>query len=463
MHTVEELISVVPEPRQVRYQERGFIGFIHFTVNTFTDREWGDGTEDPSVFAPTALDPRQWARTAREAGMKGLILTCRHHDGFCLWPTRTTAHSVAASPCPTDVVGACAAACRAEGLDFGVYLSPWDRHSPVYGQGKAYDDVFVAQLTELLTGYGPVFCVWLDGACGEGPNGKKQVYDWDLYVRTVRSLQPDACVCVCGPDIRWCGNERGETRPAEWSVVDAALRDAEKVAEKSQHADDEIFRTLSSRDPDLGSREALAKAEALCWYPCEVNTSIRPGWFWHRREDGQVKSPETLFDLYERTVGGNAVLLLNVPPDSRGLLADPDVAALRALGGMIRGVYGRECTAEAELTTSSQAPGHAAACLLDPAMETCWSPETDGPSFVCLRFPGPRFLKRLVLQENILRSQRVEEFAVDLLENGAWTEAYRGETIGFRRILPVDRAVSGLRVRFLRSRGRVMLRRLQVF
>ena len=281
--TEEELTAVRPSPRQIRYQQRELIGFVHFTVNTFTDREWGDGTEDPAVFNPDRLDAGQWARAARAAGMRGLILTARHHDGFCLWPTKTTDHNISRSPFRGghgDVVAECAEACRAYGLDFGIYLSPWDRHSPVYGEGEAYDDIYVRQLEELLTGYGDIFCVWMDGACGEGPNGRKQRYDWERYYAAVRRLQSQCCICICGEDVRWCGNEAGQTRRAEWSVVDAALRDAEKVAAKSQHEDSDAFRKkVSSSEEDLGSREALEKADKLCWYPCEVDTSIRPGWF----------------------------------------------------------------------------------------------------------------------------------------------------------------------------------------
>ena len=273
--------------------------------------------------------------------MKGLILTCKHHDGFCLWPSRFTDHTVAASPFRQgrgDVVREAAESCRRGGLRFGIYLSPWDRHSPLYGTGKPYDDFFVSQLTELLTRYGPICSVWFDGACGEGPGGRKQRYDWDRYYRTIRELQQEACIHVCGPDIRWCGNEAGQTRPAEWSVVPRRTTDTEKIASASQQEDDPSFRLRPIRawDQDLGSREILADETDLVWYPAEVNTSIRPGWFWHAAENDQVKPLSMLIDIYEKSVGGNATFLLNIPPDRRGLFDDPDIRRLQEFGAYLR-------------------------------------------------------------------------------------------------------------------------------
>lgn len=280
MPTDQELIKVVPSKRQLAYQATEFYAFFHFGMNTYTNREWGDGTEDPEIFNPTEFDARQWVEAAKSAGMKGVILTCKHHDGFCLWPTKYTAHSVTASPWKNgqgDIVRDVADACREYGMKFGIYLSPWDRNQPCYGSGKEYNDYYISQLTELLTGYGDIFSVWLDGACGEGPNGKKQVYDWERYYACVRKYQPDACICVCGPDIRWCGNEAGDVRKSEWSVVPARTALAESVQEKSQQSDDAEFRQrkITSDMEDLGSREVLKGENDLIWYPAEINTSIR--------------------------------------------------------------------------------------------------------------------------------------------------------------------------------------------
>lgn len=224
----KRLTEIVPSPRQLRFQQLEFYAFIHFTVNTFTDKEWGDGTESPEIFDPVKFDPGQWVSAVKSAGMKGLILTCKHHDGFCLWDSKLTDHTVMHSPFGRDMVREVSDACKEGGIAFGVYLSPWDRNCPLYGKGKEYDDFFTGQLTELLTDYGDVFSVWFDGACGEGPDGKKQYYDWDRYYSLIRTLQPGACISVCGPDVRWCGNEAGHTRKAEWSVVPLRAKTARR-------------------------------------------------------------------------------------------------------------------------------------------------------------------------------------------------------------------------------------------
>lgn len=252
----KRLVQVVPSARQIAYENMEFFCFIHFTVNTFTGSEWGDGTEPESIFNPTELDARQWAKTAAEGGMKGLILTCKHHDGFCLWPSKYTEHSIKNSPYKNgkgDIVRETAEACREFGLKFGVYLSPWDRNNSSYGKGKEYDDYYLNQLTELLTEYGDIFVIWLDGACGEGPNGKVQKYDWQRYYKVMRELQPNAVISISGPDIRWCGNEAGEVRPSEWSVVAKDMTDPAITAALSQQEDNEEFRNrpLDETQTDL--------------------------------------------------------------------------------------------------------------------------------------------------------------------------------------------------------------------
>lgn len=284
----QRLTAVCPSPRQLALQQMEFYAFAHFTVNTYTGLEWGDGTEDPGIFNPLEFDASQWVSALKAAGMKGLILTCKHHDGFCLWPSKYTRHTVAASPFRGgrgDVVREVSDACREGGIKFGVYLSPWDRHQPCYGSGKEYDDYFVGQLTELLTGYGEIFAVWFDGACGVGPGGKKQAYDWERYYETVRRLQPGACMNVCGPDIRWCGNEAGSTRESEWSVVPRRMRDTEKIAADSQQADSEEFRQreVSATDMDLGSREILWGRQSLSGIPPRWTRPYAPDGFTTRR------------------------------------------------------------------------------------------------------------------------------------------------------------------------------------
>ena len=453
----ERLVSILPEPRQLAIQDMEFYAFVHFTVNTFTDREWGDGTESPQVFNPTRLDARQWVEAIRAAGMKGMILTCKHHDGFCLWPSKATDHTVAASPFGRDVVAEAARACREGGIKFGVYLSPWDRHDPRYGTGKPYDDYFVAQLEELLTGYGEIFCVWLDGACGEGPNGRVQRYDWSRYYQVIRRLQPNACINICGPDVRWCGNEAGDTREAEWSVVPLRARNTEKVADASQSSDDAAFRErpIRAQDRDLGSRALLADERELIWYPAEVDTSIRPGWFWHAAEDGQVRPLEKLIDIYEKSVGGNATLLLNIPPTSEGLFHENDVARLRELGDYLRRSYGENLIAgQARLTATAAAPGHGIDNARDEGEDYYMPAERGAPAQILVEWDSPQPIRRLVLMEQLRLSQRVEGYEVERLgPDGQWRVAARGSVIGHKRIVRLDGTPTpALRIRITDAR-----------
>ncbi|MGW0860258.1 alpha-L-fucosidase [Streptomyces sp. NPDC002690] len=432
------LSEIRPSARQLAWQEMEFYGFIHFGMNTMTDREWGEGHDAPALFDPSDLDADQWVASLKSAGMTGVILTCKHHDGFCMWPSDATDYSVASSPWrggTGDVVAEVADAARRHGLKFGVYLSPWDRTEASYGSGSAYDDFYVAQLTELLTRYGPVFSVWLDGANGEGPNGKRQTYDWERYYAVVRELQPDAVINVCGPDVRWCGNEAGETRPDEWSVVPRALQDAERTASVSQQADDgEFSRLVRSDDRDLGSRAALAGHESdLVWYPAEVNTSIRPGWFHHTAEDTQVRSVDELFTIYQRSVGGNSCFLLNVPPAADGRLRDADVAALGGLGRRIEEFRSRRIGATA--TVTSGIPGDVATAWPGRA-DTPWRPAaTDTRPAVTLTFDEPSTIEAVVLGEDITEGQRVEHVVVRGGLAGEWTTLAETSAVGYQRIL----------------------------
>ena len=294
--------------------------FLHFGINTFTDREWGDGTEDPKLFNPTNLDADQWVRTLKEAGFQMVILTAKHHDGFCLWPSRYTTHSVASSNWKDgkgDVVREVRDACTKYGMKFGVYLSPWDRNAPCYGDSPKYNQYFIDQLTELLTNYGEVHEVWFDGANGEGPNGKKQEYDWDRFYETIQRLQPKAVMAIMGDDVRWVGNEKG------WSAT--VLTPG--IYGRSEANNGQLG--ISNMSADLGSRAMLEKASELFWYPSEVDVSIRPGWFYHTYEDSKVKSVKQLMDIYCQSVGYNSVLLLNIPPDREGRINAADAQRLK--------------------------------------------------------------------------------------------------------------------------------------
>ncbi|MBM3900330.1 MAG: alpha-L-fucosidase, partial [Gemmatimonadetes bacterium] len=315
-----------PSAQQLLWQRDELALFLHFGINTFTDREWGDGREDPARFDPTGLDVRQWARVAREAGFKAMILTAKHHDGFCLWPTCTTKHSVASSPWRDgkgDLVREFVEACRAEDLRVGLYCSPWDRNHPSYGDSPRYRDVYAVQLTELLTDYGEIHEVWFDGANGEGPNGKRQEYDWPTTWKLVRKLQPKAVIFSdAGPDVRWIGNERGVAGETNWSTVDPTIVPVPGMT------GDEVMRSLTEGDRG-GS----------VWRPGETDVSIRPGWFYHAKEDARVRTTEDLVDLYFTSVGRNSKLLLNVPPTPAGVLHPRDVESLRGMRAKLEALF----------------------------------------------------------------------------------------------------------------------------
>lgn len=431
---------MVPSERQVAWQELEFYAFIHFSINTFTDQEWGDGKEDPALFHPSSLDARQWVTTCKSAGMKGLILTCKHHDGFCLWPSLYTEYSVKNSPWQDgkgDVVREVADACREEGMRFGIYLSPWDRHEPTYGDSPSYNTYFRNQLRELLTNYGDLFCIWFDGACGEGPNGKRQEYDWESYYALIRELQPDAVISVCGPDVRWCGNEAGHSRESEWSVVPYALQDQDRIQAESQQSDDREFATrIDARTADLGSREVIQHHDQLVWYPAEVDTSIRPGWFYHASQDHAVRSLNELLHIYYGAVGGNAALLLNIPPDRRGWIHEHDAERLRELGRVIRETFRNNMADGASIQASATArESHPVEAILHRDKNMYWHPpEGVEEAVLTIDLQAEQTFDRMILMEHIRTGQRIERFQVACRINGEWQEIYQGTVVGYKRI-----------------------------
>ena len=438
------LIKAVPSERQLTYEKMEFFCFIHFTVNTFTGSEWGDGKEDLSIFNPTELDARQWVKTAKDAGMKGLILTCKHHDGFCLWPSKYTEHSIKNSPYKNgkgDIVREVSEACKEFGLKFGVYLSPWDRNNSSYGKGKEYDDYYVNQLTELLTEYGELYTIWLDGACGEGANGKVQKYDWNRYYKVMRELQPNAVISISGPDVRWCGNEAGEVRESEWSVVAKDMTDPSITAELSQHEDNEEFRDrpLDETQSDLGSRERLKNEKELVWYPAETDVSIRPGWFYHEEEDDKVRSFENLKDIYLKSVGGNTTLLLNIPPMKNGKIHEKDMAILKRLGEFINDTFKNNLLKNALITTVPEhdCRGNSPDMMRTDDYNTYFmNKEGENKLQIEIKFDECKKLNYLVLKEAITFSQRVEKFNVYFNdESGNKIKIFEGTTIGYKRII----------------------------
>ncbi len=451
--------NVAPSPRQLSWQEMEFTAFFHFTVNTFTDREWGEGTENESVFNPTNLDARQWVKTAKDAGIKLVILTCKHHDGFCLWPSKFTEHSVKNSPYKNgkgDVVKEVAEACKELGMKFGVYVSPWDRHDKSYGDSPAYNLHFENQLTELLSNYGDIAEVWFDGACGEGANGKKQVYDWKSYYSIIRKLQPNAVIAVMGPDIRWVGTESGYGRETEWSVVPASAQSVEDISANSQQkAGDGAFVPAGDMQvPDLGSRSVISTAKGLVWYPSEVDVSIRPGWFYHATEDLQVKSPETLLDIYFSSVGRNSLLLLNIPPDRRGLLHENDVRNLTLFRKAVDDIFATNYLSGAKISSDSQLGKQKAELCIDNEIKTWWAAAADkSTATLDLQLAGTKTFNVLMLQENIQIGQRIEQFVLEGWINGTWQKLTEGTTVGYKRLIRFNTVTTDkVRLRILKSR-----------
>ncbi len=426
--------NITPSEPQLRWQQLEMTAFFHFGINTFTDREWGEGTEDPKLFNPTQLDARQWIKACKDAGFKQVIITAKHHDGFCLWPTKYTEHSVKNSPWKDgkgDVVKQVADACHEAGIGFGVYLSPWDRNNPSYGDSPKYNEIFLNELTELLTNYGKVDEVWFDGACGEGPNGKKQVYDWPGYYQLIRKLAPEALIAIVGPDIRWVGTESGYGRQSEWSVVPLGEADEKKIAETSQ-SNVIIAPTLDYQNQDLGSRMKIKDAKGLIWYPAETDVSIRPGWFYHTSQDEEVKKPEKLLDIYFSSVGYNSVLLLNIPPDRRGLLHDNDVKAMKGLRSLLDTMYALNFASNAKLKSD----GKNVQGITDHQLTTYWITKGDKESgTIEITLPHQQTVDVLCLQENITLGQRIEKFRLEYKDGEQWKEAGKGTTVGYKRLV----------------------------
>ena len=411
--TPEEKIDiaarVVPSEKQLAWQKLELTAFIHFGINTFTDSEWGSGTEDPAMFNPTELDCEQWVTTLQKGGFKMVILTAKHHDGFCLWPTKTTEHSVVNSPWRDgkgDVVRELSDACRKHGMKFGFYLSPWDRNAKSYGDSPAYNTFFIAQLTELLTNYGRVDEVWFDGACAEGPNGKRQIYDWESILATINTLQPHAVTAIMGDDIRWVGNEGGRGRETEWSATPYTPLSHSGGPEKN------ALLGLEEMSSDLGSRELITRANGVHWYPSEVDVSIRPGWFYHEWQDDEVRTLKNLVDIYYTSVGRNSVLLLNIPPDRRGLIHEIDAERITAFGDYIANNF-----------THSKIMGK---------IDT-WHAEAG--SSLEFKIKNGECINTILLQEDIRFGQRVERFTIEAYANGAWRVVAEGTTIGYKRLL----------------------------
>ena len=421
----------LPSPRQLAWYGLETYGFLHFTVNTFTDKEWGYGDESPHVFCPTDFDADQIAGAAAAGGLRGLILTAKHHDGFCLWPSRFTGHSVKHSPWrggQGDVVAEIATACRHRGLKLGVYLSPWDRNAADYGR-PSYVDYYRAQLRELLTDYGPLFEVWFDGANGGygfygGAHERRNIdrrtyYGWGETWQLVRELQPDACLFSdAGPDIRWVGNERGEAGETCWATLN-----------RDDFAPGAADRVRLNRGDRPGAH----------WLPAECDVSIRPGWFYHAAEDDRVKTADQLVDLYFKSVGRGASFLLNLPPDRRGQIHPTDAANLAEYRRRIEAIFAHDLAhtaIEVNGPTRSGGARFAPRNLIDGDPGTYWATaDSQITPEAILEFGAPIRFDVIGLREHLPLGQRVDSFAVDAWRDGRWQEIGRGTSIGSRRLI----------------------------
>ncbi len=453
---LKEAAHVKPGKKQLDWFEMEFYAFVHFGSNTFTGKEWGEGTEDEAIFNPEKLDCNQWVEAIKAAGMKGMVLTAKHHDGFCLWPSAYTEHSVKNSPCKRDIVKEAAEACKRGGIKFGFYLSPWDRNSKYYGTA-AYNDYFCDQLTELLTQYGDIFYVWFDNACGEGKNGKKQEYDFPRYFELIHKYQPNALIFNdYGPDVRWCGNEAGAARHAEWAVVPSELcHYAEVQTGPGPMAGEGSLSYLYNTEKELGTMPNILYSRGLVFTPSEIDMSIRPGWFWHEEE--KPHSLERLFYTYLTSVGANACLHLNIPPNRDGLIDQRDVDRLAELGDLIRRELGERIPASVRKEEGYGATQPVYTITLEQPRET---------------------INYVVLREDIAEGQRVESFRIVAeFESGSQYPLYQGTCIGNKKICQLQDPFAGqnpltddsepeiarLKVQVTAARDEVLMKEISVY
>lgn len=421
----------IPTPQQLQWHDMEFYLFTHFGPNTFTDKEWGLGDEPENIFNPTQLDCEQWCSIAKAAGAKGIIITAKHHDGFCLWPSKYSKHTVRESKWKNgkgDVLKELSQACKKYGLKFGVYLSPWDRNHPKYGTAE-YNDVFVNMMKEIFMNYGPIWEFWWDGANGEGPNGKKQVYDWKKFERTIRTLSPNTVVFSdIGPDLRWVGNENGIAGKTNWNTLDTAG---------------------FARGAGAPSTDTLntGNINGKNWIPAECDVSIRPGWFYHKEEDGKVKTPEQLFDLYVKSVGRGANLLLNVPPDRRGLINANDSAALMGFKKL------REENFSKNFASSYNIEGMkylSRPFAINGTLNIKLITFSTQKMHIALK---QELINCIALKEELSNGQAIENFKIVLYNNGDKIKEIEGTTIGRERIITFEtQRATGFTIEITRSK-----------
>lgn len=479
----QRLIDITPSPRQRNYMELEYYTFVHFGMNTFTGNEWGTGKENPKKFNPKKLDTDQWCEAVKASGSKGIMITAKHHDGFCLWQTETTEHSIKNSPYKDgkgDILAELSASCEKYGLKMGVYLSPWDMNAEVFGNNK-YNDFYCEQLTELLDGrYGPdfngdgkgeIFCVWMDGALGEDwPVEDDFYYDVERYEKLIHDLQPDCISANVGSEVRWVGNEAGSSRESEWNVVSRGNA-ANQNWQTSEDQQEELT-SVNATAEDLGSRELLVKYQDLVWYPAEVDVSIRRGWFYHW--DQSPKSLEHLLQIYYKAVGGNSSLLLNVTPNKKGLIPDEDVARLKEMGDAIAASVSKPMAVESISVgdgtdkNMTRLDATKVSKLLDESTYDGYTLSKENNEYVIeIKLDKPGQLGRIDLREDQRSSQRVEEFEVWVRnsETGKWQLIGDSTIIGNRRILMFENAptTDTVRITIKQSRSNPVLRSISLY
>lgn len=451
----------VPSEKQIAWHEMEMNAFVHFTINTFTNLEWGMGNESPELFNPDSTNVSQWTEIIKGTGFKGLIFTCKHHDGFCLWPSAYTEHNIKYSPYKNgkgDLVKEVSDACKKSGLKFGIYMSPWDRNQATYGTPE-YITYYRNQLKELFTNYGPVFEMWFDGANGGtgyygGANEKRSIngatyYEWPKTINIVREMSPNTLFFSdAGPDIRWCGNEDGKVDETCWATI----------SPDTLYAGKSNTETILGRGSEDGNR----------WIPAETDVSIRPGWFYHQKEDSLVKTPQQLFDIYLKSVGRGALLLLNIPPDKRGLINNNDVKALAGFKELLQKEFNTNLTKGAKISTSAtrgKSLKYAAANLIDGNKDTYWATDdqtTTGD--ITVDFTKTKQVKYIVLQEYIKLGQRIKSFHVDYWNGKKWETLTSATTIGYKRILKIDPVqTQKIRICFTESKACPVISNLEIY
>ncbi|HHT30430.1 MULTISPECIES: alpha-L-fucosidase [Petrimonas] len=456
-----EPVYPVPSDNQLAWHEMEMNAFIHFTTNTFTDLEWGYGDEKESIFNPTALDVDQWVTNIKETGFKGIILTCKHHDGFCLWPSQFTEHSIKKSPYKNgqgDIVKELSDACKRDGLKFGVYLSPWDRNHKDYGNPD-YILYYRNQIKELFTNYGDIFEMWFDGANGgTGYYGgaresrsidRETYYDWPTTLRQIRELQPNVLFFSdAGPDIRWVGNERGFVNETNWNTI----------------TPDTLYAGKSGINKLLNT----GSIDGTKWIPAEVDVSIRPGWFYHEKEDSMVKTPEELFEIYLTSVGRGSLLLLNIPPDKRGLIHENDIKSLKGFRKILDETFANNLAAGSKIMASNyrgKSEKYAATNLIDNKKDSHWATDDDTiAANLEISLKKPQLVSYILLQEQIKLGQRVKSFSVETWDGKKWVAAATGTTIGYKRILKIDPVTtSKIRVNILEAKASPVLNNIELY